>query len=88
MVNNDEPLAVVVTTHNKKKCKCCGKELPLDNFRKYANGHRNICMNCEREKKGVSEKFKNFTSRELIEELRGRGYKGTLKYIKIEEITI
>lgn len=85
MENNEKPLAVVVTINNKKKCKCCGKELPLDDFRKYANGHRNICINCERKKKGVSDKFKDFTSRELREELQARGFHGKLKYYRVEE---
>lgn len=43
---------------------------------------------CERCKDGVSEKFKQFTSRELIEELHSRGFKGILKRIKVEEVKI
>nr|DAG96222.1 MAG TPA: restriction endonuclease [Crassvirales sp.] len=81
---NEKPLATIITTSNKKKCKCCGKELPLSYFRKYAQGYRSICIACERKENGVSEKFKEFTSRELIEELRSRGYKGELKYVKVE----
>lgn len=89
MENNiEKPLAIVVTTNNKKKCKCCGKELPITYFNKQGAGYRKICINCERNKTGVSEKFKDFTSRELIEELKSRGFKGTLKYIKIEEHTL
>lgn len=42
-------------------------------------------MNCEREKKGVSDKFKDFTSRELREELQARGFHGKLKYYRVEE---
>ena len=80
----EKPLAIQVTTSNKKKCKCCGKELPLSYFRKYAQGYRSICIACERKENGVSEKFKEFTSRELIEELISRGYKGELKYVKVE----
>lgn len=81
---SEKPLATIITTSNKKKCKCCGKELPLSYFNKYAQGYRSICIACERKEKGVSEKFKEFTSRELIEELRSRGYKGELKYVKVE----
>ena len=65
MANNDEPLAVVVTTNNKKKCKCCGKELPITMFNRRGSGYRNICISCERGESGVSEKFKNFTSKNL-----------------------
>lgn len=87
MDNNDiinKPLATIVTTTNKKKCKCCGKELPLNYFKKRGIGYSNTCMACERNENGISEKFKNFTSRELIDELISRGYKGELKYIKVE----
>lgn len=88
MENKEQPLAIAVTTNNKKKCKCCGKELPITYFNKRGTGYRNICMSCERDKTGVSDKFKDFTSRELIEELRSRGYKGTLKYVKVEEFNL
>lgn len=88
MENKEQPLAIAVTTNNKKKCKCCGKELPITYFNKRGSGYRNICMSCERDKTGVSDKFKDFTSRELIEELRSRGYKGTLKYVKVEEFNL
>ena len=88
MENKEQPLAIAVTTNNKKKCKCCGKELPITYFNKRGPGYRNICMSCERDKTGISDKFKDFTSRELIEELRSRGYKGTLKYVKVEEFNL
>ena len=88
MENKEQPLAIAVTTNNKKKCKCCGKELPITYFNKRGPGYRNICISCERNKTGVSDKFKDFTSRELIEELRSRGYKGTLKYVKVEEFNL
>lgn len=45
-------------------------------------------MTCERNESGVSEKFKDFTSRELIEELISRGYKGQLKYVKVETFNL
>ena len=84
----DKPLATIVTTSNKKKCKCCGKELPITMFNKRGTGHRNICISCERADSGASDKFKEYTSRELMEELHARGFKGTLKRMKIETLTI
>lgn len=42
-------------------------------------------MACERKENGISEKLKDFTSRELREELQARGFHGVLKYYRIEE---
>ena len=86
--NDDKVLATQETITEKKKCKCCGKELPITYFRKYASGYRHICISCERQESGISEKFKDFTSRELIDELISRGYKGKLKHIKVEEYNL
>ncbi|AXF52178.1 MAG: restriction endonuclease [crAssphage sp. isolate ctcc615] len=79
-------LAQPETIKQKKTCKCCGKELPITSFHKRGGGYRTICMSCERTNNGISEKFKNFTDRELQEELRSRGYKGILKRMKVEEL--
>lgn len=75
-----------------KLCIKCGRELPLDNFRKVyksPDGHAHHCKECaqlDRVSKtknlvgGGNPELASFKSRELIEELRARGYKGTLEY--------
>lgn len=83
-MNKETPLAVRETIKEKKTCKCCGKELPITYFKRQAKGYRKICMACQRKNSGVSEKFKEYDSRELMEELQARGFKGQLKYIQIE----
>ena len=75
-------------TGETKICKCCGKELPLSHFGKRGTGYRNICMDCEKRESGATDKFKDVTSRELIEELKARGYEGTLKKTVVEEIKL
>lgn len=38
-----------------KKCRRCGKELPIEEFSKHwksADGHKNVCMCCEK-KRGI-----------------------------------
>lgn len=85
---HNEVLAKPEVTTEKKKCKCCGKELPLTAFYKRGNGYRNICISCLRNNNGVTERFKDFTDRDLMEELRSRGYKGTFKRMRIEEFTL
>ena len=65
-------------TGETKKCKCCGKDLPLTHFCKKGTGYRNICNACLRIESGATDKFKDFTSRELIDELKSRGYEGQL----------
>jgi len=71
-----------------KKCNKCGKMLPLDHFAKYGHGHRAPCELCRRESAGISEKFKDFTSRELLDELKSRGYKGKLTRVITEETVL
>lgn len=85
---NNEVLAIKETTEQKKICKCCGKELSINNFRRQSKGYRKICMACERSFNGVSERFSSFTDRELMEELRSRGYKGIFKKVQIIEVKL
>ena len=75
-------------TGETKKCSCCGKELPLSHFGKYASGYRKICNECRRRESGATEKFKDFTSREFIDELKARGYEGRLTKKIVETINL
>ena len=85
-----------------KKCKVCGRVLPVSEFGKHwksRDGYRNVCRSCD----GVHEKqsacavigtvikrsveggipaLKGINAKDLIEELRYRGYKGKLVYTR------
>jgi hypothetical protein len=75
-----------------KICKVCGRELPLSAFKKHRlskDGYTAYCKTCASHKReakidfastmgGGNPALKDFTPRELIEELKARGYKGKL----------
>lgn len=79
-----------------KQCTACGRTLTLDNFRVVPlspDGHAHICKECGKKRRaekkegnmikgGGNPALADFTPRELIEELRARGYKGTLEFTK------
>ena len=94
MIDLDKNVDIVSTPPTHKTCKCCGKILPLEKFMKYGKGYKHTCLDCIRAKHRNSnndrrsDKFKDFTSRELIAELRLRGYKGTITYTEIKEIVL
>lgn len=82
-----------------KTCTKCGKELPLEMFGKGqgAYGKRAWCKSCMNEaarkytlrKKLLGGNIKNpalseFTPRELIAELKARGYKGSLTFNEVK----
>lgn len=75
-------------TGETKKCKSCGKNLPLTHFCKRGIGYRNICNDCLKRESGATDKFKDFTSRELIDELKARGYEGQLIKKVVETIKL
>ena len=68
---------IIVTpeyTGETKVCKCCG--------------YRKICNECRRRESGATDKFKDFTSRELIDELKARGYEGEIHKKIVETIKL
>ncbi|MCI6932276.1 MAG: hypothetical protein MR765_03985 [Tenericutes bacterium] len=67
------------------KCSKCGAYLPLKMFHVYADGtrFRHICKRCLGEECYKDERFANFTSRDMILELRARGYIGKLQFKKV-----
>ena len=76
MENNSTNTTPVEET---RKCSICGKVLPVSKFDRFGKrGYHTACKACEGKDYGTDEKFKDFTSRELILELRARGYKGKL----------
>ena len=87
-VNQKLIIATPVHATQTKKCSCCGKILPIEDFEVYGKGHRSICKICRRNESGATEKFKDFTSRELIDELISRGYKGELRKVIIENVKL
>lgn len=77
-----------------KKCNKYGRELPLSEFYKSSNtkdGLQRHCKDCAREyvkNKKIHKVYSNpelakYTPRELMEELRSRGYTGELKFVQV-----
>ena len=85
-------------TINEKMCVKCHTVLPISNFHKSSkakDGYQSYCKNCNNRLKSKkvkdtstfqeSKKLSEFTNRELIVELRRRGYRGEITYThKIE----
>lgn len=80
-----------------KICSKCRKELPVTEFHKKTSskdGLQYICKSCviasRNEQKEILKKsrLEDFTPRELILELKRRGYRGVVTYIEERKINI
>ena len=83
-----------------KKCSGCERELPEEMFHKSSiskDGLYYICKECAKERykerrrrnevqKGANPELEKFTPRELIAELRARGYRGELRYENVIKV--
>lgn len=84
-------------------CKNCGRELPIGNFKLTRSGTRAcVCTECSTAKRRANKqalikdtelkaralRIKDFTPRELMEELARRGYKGKLTFVETHTIDI
>ena len=82
-----------------KKCITCGRELPLDKFKKTRwGGYTNVCIECStatlrknKEDKAEAlrtQRLQDFDANELMLELARRGYEGKLEYVQTRYIDI
>ena len=72
-----------------RKCKCCGKILPLEEFKLFGKKGKTecVCITCKNiVKKGNS--LASYTIQELLRELRNRGVSGKITYTRTEIIEI
>lgn len=95
---------------NLRICRCCGRELPLNHFKKTRyGGYVSVCTECstkklrENKQKRIDEQKKkvedlraenrklclsDFEPRELMAELKRRGYEGQLTYVETHIIDL
>ena len=85
--------------HKTQVCKCCGRELPIEEFRVSRLGRDKTCIECTKKNQSIghakkreaeqamadaknarSLRLKDFTPRELMAELKRRGFKYTMEY--------
>ena len=86
-MENNSPTTTPV--EDTRKCRVCGKILPVSKFERYnKRGYHTARKACEDKEYSQDEKLKGFTSRELILELRARGYRGKLQKVTVDEIVI
>lgn len=92
-----------------KICKCCGRELSLDHFKRGRYGYVSVCLDCDKkhraekrqarldeQKKKVEDVraenrqlcLSDFEPRELMAELKRRGYEGQLTYVETHTIDL
>jgi ribosome-binding protein aMBF1 (putative translation factor) len=95
---------------NLKICRCCGRELPLNHFKKTRyGGYVSVCTECstkklrENKQKRIEEQkqkvddvraenrqlcLADFSPRELMAELKRRGYEGKITYVETHTIDL
>ena len=79
-------------------CKRCGKEKPLEEFYNTKYGVSHVCRECARKKRHETidrrrnaeraSSLADYSPRELIAELKRRGYEGQITYTKTYTIDI
>ncbi len=92
-----------------KTCKCCRRELPINNFKKGRWGYVSVCIECDKKHRAEKRKARidkakqkiedvraenrqlclnDFTPRELMAELKRRGYEGKITYVETHTIDL
>lgn len=87
--NNQITSQINTSIKETRKCIKCGRILPISKFERFGNhGWHKKCKDCENETYSTDKRFEGISARDLILELRARGYKGKLQKITIEDVVI
>ena len=84
----------LIPIEKTKKCLGCGRTLPLTEFSRHwrsKDGYMEECKECRRRRTSAatsSNPLEKFTARQLMLELKTRGYKGTLEYVEVHHINL
>lgn len=74
-----------------KKCIKCHRVLPIEEFGEDSrshDGHLRKCKECSAKFTNGNPKLKDFSARELIDELKVRGYTGKLIFTQKREVIV
>lgn len=92
-----------------KVCRCCGRELPIGNFKKGRWGYVSVCNECDKQHRAENRQARidkakqkvedvraenrqlclaDFSPRELMLELKRRGYEGKITYVETHTIDL
>lgn len=53
-----------------KKCRCCGRELPISNFKKGRWGYVSVCMDCDKQHRAENRQARIDKAKQKIEDVR------------------
>ena len=96
-VENEVVPANGTSEEKTKVCPSCGRSLPMSSFLSHprsADGKMKECIECHRRKlrqpktDTKSNPLAQFTARQLMRELKMRGYEGVLEYTVTQKIDI
>lgn len=53
-----------------KKCRCCGRELSIDHFKKGRWGYVSVCMDCDKQHRAENRQARIEKAKQKVEDVR------------------
>lgn len=70
-----------------RKCLCCDKVLPIEEFGKFGIKYFKVCKTCKNIVK-QGNNLASYTTQQMLRELSSRGVHGKFTYTRVETIEI
>lgn len=69
-----------------KKCRCCGRELSLDHFKRGRYGYVSVCIDCDTKHRAEKRQQRIDEQKKKVEDLRAENRKLCLSDFKAREL--